>query len=132
MAETQRESNRHVSLDISFRPIIIFAFGLAVLLVVSFVLMQGALAVLTPPSKPSRSLPTQTPQAPPEPRLQVTPGQELHQLRAQEDAVLSSYGWIDREAGRVRIPIDRAMEVLMQRGLAARPDPPAAPGGQGG
>jgi hypothetical protein len=132
MAEAQRESNRHASLDISFRPIIIFALGLAVLLVVSFVLVQGILAVLTPPPEPSRPLSAPAPQTPLEPPLQVAPRQELHQLRAREDAALSSYGWIDREAGRVRIPVDRAMELLTQRGLAARPQTPAAPGGQGG
>jgi hypothetical protein len=38
---------------------------------------------------------------------------------------LSSYGWVDREAGIVRIPIDRAMDLLAERGLPARagPDP---------
>ena len=50
----------------------------------------------------------------------------LAELRAAEDAVLYSYGWVDRAAGIVRIPIDRAMEVLVQRGLPTRATPPAA------
>jgi hypothetical protein len=53
----------------------------------------------------------------PEPRLQATPGADLKTLRAEEERELSSYGWVDRSAGVVRIPIDRAMELIMQRGL---------------
>ncbi len=59
-------------------------------------------------------------QLPPEPRLQVNPQQDLKAMRADEDALLRSYGWVDRNAGVVRIPIDRAMNLLVQRGLPAR------------
>jgi hypothetical protein len=47
----------------------------------------------------------------------VKPGASLAELRAAEDADLNSYGWIDRKAGKVRIPIDRAMQLLLDRGL---------------
>ena len=53
----------------------------------------------------------------PQPRLEVKPGASLAELRAAEDADLKSYGWIDRNAGTVRIPIDRAMQLLLDRGL---------------
>ena len=53
----------------------------------------------------------------PQPRLEVKPGATLAELRAAEDADLNSYGWIDRNAGTVRIPIDRAMQLLLDRGL---------------
>lgn len=58
---------------------------------------------------------------PPEPRLQAVPGQELQDLRAREEAQLERYQWIDRAAGRVRIPIERAMDLLAERGLPSRP-----------
>jgi len=57
---------------------------------------------------------------PPEPRLQTEPREDLAALRTREDETLSSYGWVDRNAGVVRIPIDRAMELTLQRGLPAR------------
>lgn len=70
-------------------------------------------------------------QVPPDPRLQPDPSRDLQGMRAEETATLNSYGWIDRRAGIVQIPIDRAMELLAQRGLPARPQPeqpaPAAP-----
>jgi hypothetical protein len=56
----------------------------------------------------------------PAPRLQVQPAADLKALRAEEDRVLSSYGWIDRAAGAIRIPIDRAMDILAAEGLPAR------------
>jgi hypothetical protein len=38
-------------------------------------------------------------------------------MRAAEEAQLHSYRWVDREAGIAAIPIERAMEILAQRGL---------------
>jgi hypothetical protein len=58
---------------------------------------------------------------PPEPRLQTNPRQDLADLRAHEDAVLGTYGWIDKDAGVVRIPIDEAMKLTVERGLPSRP-----------
>jgi len=51
------------------------------------------------------------------PRLQVKGPADLARLRAAEDLNLHSYGWIDRNSGTVRIPIDRAMQLLLERGL---------------
>jgi hypothetical protein len=56
-------------------------------------------------------------QLPPEPRLEVSPQQDLRQMRAAEMALLHSYGWVDRQAGIVRIPIERAIDILAARGL---------------
>lgn len=56
-------------------------------------------------------------QVPPTPRLEEHPAIEMQQLHAQEDRTLSSYGWADKKAGKVRIPVDRAMELYLQRGF---------------
>jgi len=66
-------------------------------------------------------------QIPPDPRLQVNGPADLAAFRAKEEAELHSYGWVDREAGIVRIPIDRAMELLLERGLPASPQEAAKP-----
>ena len=57
---------------------------------------------------------------PPEPRLQTNPREELRDLHAQEDAILNSYGVVDKDAGVMRIPIDEAMKLIVRRGLPAR------------
>jgi len=61
----------------------------------------------------------------PEPRLQVAPQLDLAALRTQEDKELNNYGWINRQTGVVRLPIERAMDLLAQRGVPVRGDPNA-------
>ncbi len=50
----------------------------------------------------------------------AVPGEALRQLQATENAILNSYGWADRQNGIVHIPIDRAIEIIEQRGLPTR------------
>jgi hypothetical protein len=57
---------------------------------------------------------------PPEPRLQTAPYADLERLVAEQRKALDSYGWVDEKAGVVRIPVDRAMELLVERGLPHR------------
>jgi hypothetical protein len=54
------------------------------------------------------------------PDLNTAEQSPLQQLRNQEQALLSNYGWIDREAGIARIPVDRAIEIISQNGLPAQ------------
>ncbi len=70
--------------------------------------------------RPVPPLAATLPELPPEPRLQVLPAADLASVREREDAVLTTYGWIDRKSGLVRIPIDRAIDVLAERGLPTR------------
>jgi hypothetical protein len=76
---------------------------------------------------------------PPEPRLQVAPGfavrnpgeagkpversdrEDMKALREEEDRALSQPAWIDRAQGKVRVPIDVAMQVIAARGAAPVP-----------
>lgn len=53
-------------------------------------------------------------------RLQPIPANDIYQFRTQEEGVLRNYGWIDREGGRVQIPIAEAMRLTVERGLPAR------------
>ena len=62
-------------------------------------------------------------QLPPAPRLQVQPREEMKALRRDEERALGSYGWIDRTAGIVRLPVDRAVELVLERGLPVREQP---------
>ncbi len=62
---------------------------------------------------------------PPEPRLEPNPRAPRVKMRAEEEAVLARYGWVDKRAGVVRIPIDRAMELLVERGLPSSKPMPA-------
>ena len=57
----------------------------------------------------------------PRPNLEVSPQDNLLSLRMREDVELNQYRWIDRKSGVVGLPIERAMELLAQRGLPTCP-----------
>lgn len=56
------------------------------------------------------------------PQLQVVPGLDLREIRAAEAEQLSGYGWVDQGQGLVHVPIDAAIEMLLEQGLATRDD----------
>jgi hypothetical protein len=60
------------------------------------------------------------PKLPPEPRLQAEPKKDL---KADEETILHSYGWLDPNKGTVRIPIDLAIDMVAQKGLPSKPSP---------
>lgn len=115
----------HEESDVNVRAIFGFAGGL----LVSAIVIHLAVWVLfryfdaregrqAAPAFPLAA--TQGSRVPPEPRLQTNPRQDLSDLRAREDQVLTSYGWVDKNTGVVRIPIDQAMKLTLERGLPAR------------
>jgi hypothetical protein len=57
----------------------------------------------------------------PQPRLETDERTEIHDFRLKEEQELNSYGWVDQQSGVMHIPIDRAMELLTQRGLPTTP-----------
>jgi hypothetical protein len=66
---------------------------------------------------------------PPEPagvQLQIEPQLDLERFRGSEEARLETYGWVDEESGIVRLPIEEAMRLTLERGLPAS-DASAAP-----
>ena len=64
----------------------------------------------------------------PTPRLQTDDGmQEIADLHAREDLLLENYSWANRAQGKVRIPIERAMELVAQSGLPVAPPEESAP-----
>jgi hypothetical protein len=63
----------------------------------------------------------------PQPRLESDERQEINDFRMHEEKTLHSYDWVDQSAGVVHIPIDRAMQLLAQRGLPTRPQVGSTP-----
>jgi hypothetical protein len=127
--ELVNENVHHEHTDINIRAIITFAVALAVIAILIHVAMYGLFAVfnkietkteppVSPLVKPAATQPADFPQ----PLLQTTPHTDLRKLRAEEDAYLHSYGWVDETAGIARIPIDKAKAMLLQKGLPVRAD----------
>jgi hypothetical protein len=51
------------------------------------------------------------------PRLQDSPNPDYEAFRDKQKKKLDSYAWIDKQQGVVRIPVSRAIELLVERGL---------------
>jgi hypothetical protein len=64
---------------------------------------------------------------PPAPRLQTYPFDDVKAMRRHEAKLLDHYTWVDKNAGTVRIPVDRAIELLAAKGLPHRAQMAAAP-----
>ena len=73
---------------------------------------------------------------PPAPRLQVSPAEDLREMRQREEREMASYAWEDRPAGFIRIPLERALEIVARQGVPSwsppAVTPPAAPGKEKG
>jgi len=69
----------------------------------------------------TRQIPPETIQKFPQPRLEKNERLEINDFLLKEEDTLDSYGWVDRKAGVVRIPIERAMQLIAQQGLPTTP-----------
>ncbi|MDZ7289035.1 MAG: hypothetical protein ONB44_01500 [candidate division KSB1 bacterium] len=126
MSETQKTPTQnnnprgHETSDASISAVIKFGIGLTVVIAVMMLLMFWMKSVLQEQEQRSETPPSPLAvgrQLPAAPRLQVTPEMDLQKYLAREDSILHSYGWVVREAGIVHIPIDRAIELVAQKGL---------------
>ena len=120
--------------DINVRGVLGFGAGLAVCTILVCLVLFGMFKLLvsaytSPPVTQTAMVGTREPQDPsaalakttfPEPRLQTDYFSDLAKVRQQWNQRLNSYGWLDQNAGKVHIPIERAMELTLQRGLPAR------------
>ncbi len=139
MAERRSDStptpHGHETQDVNIRVVALFALSMAVVLAGSLALMAWVFDILhtTPAGHGPRGAPlAATPPRPPAPRLQTSPTGEMQEMLRAENARLQSYGWVDRSIGMVRMPIDRAMELVVEQGLPSWheiPTPAAEPRG---
>ena len=130
MAESDLHREPRTDLQASYelsdlRPgyIAFFGIGLSVVLVISVVIASLIVHYKTVQhARQDTPIPrlAQEREATPGPRLQVDAHSELRQMRAAEDAALNRYEWVDKSSGSVRIPIERAMEIVAKKGLPAR------------
>lgn len=115
--------------DASIREIIYTGIGLAVgTILVCFAVLGLFKVMMATSGKEEARTEVSSPQAfPPGPRLQAKPWEELQQVRKHEDDTLLTWGWMNKDAGIVHIPISQAMDTVLQRGLPVQAS--AAEGG---
>ena len=112
--------------DINVRAIISFIVFLSVIAVVIHVAMWGMLRGLQWYERKTEPYVTPLTEAPgrrpPDPQLQQTPWKDYREFVAEQHNYLHSYGWVDQKLGVARIPIGKAKEMMLQRGLPVRPE----------
>ncbi len=114
----------HEERDAPIRTIVLTMLGLAVGAAICVMIVYGIFWYLadhplrTGPVNPLATNEQQ--QIPPKPRLDPNSTEELGELRSYENRILDTYGWTDKEQGTVRIPIDKAMELELQKGFPTK------------
>jgi len=111
----------HEGTDLSLRPIIGFVIALIVMAVFVYAVLGLFMNQFVKESNQEQAL------KPalfaddrgqfPSPNNQVAPRVELSEHRRRERAQLDTYGWVDQKKGIARVPIDRALDILAERGL---------------
>jgi len=111
--------------DANARTLVAWVLGLVVVLtlaVVSAWIFFDALARHAARTDPKVSpLAVTESKVPPEPRLLEREHDDLTSVRREEDQILHGYDWVDKPHGVVRIPIERAMDLVAKEGLPSRP-----------
>jgi hypothetical protein len=138
--------------DIGAKGVLYFLLGLAVAGLLVYFVVDGLYSYLDKRSEarqaPVNPLVTNAPadtrkisrdypqSAFPNPKLEEDERGQLNDIRIKEEQTLNSYDYVDKNAGTVRIPIDRAMDLIAQRGLpvqkATMESPVAAPSSDAG
>ncbi len=127
--EVERPKRGYEDSEVSLGRLFAFAAGVAGLVIFGVVASAVVFRFfvrhqpLGPPASPFENVR----ELPPAPRLQTEAPQDLRHYRAEQDRILESYGWVDQKANIVRIPVDRAMDILLQKGYPVRSS--AAPAG---
>ena len=114
----------HYDAELDLKSIV--GFGVALLVVTLIVLaLMWAMGIAFKEAEQAKDHPP-SPMAealidpiPPGPRLQPAPPRDMDELRAQDREALTTYGWVDRTSGVARIPIERALSILAEKGLGA-------------
>jgi hypothetical protein len=112
---------RYESGDVNAISVTKFGLGMAFLILVFLFSLLGLFryfakraAEIEPPVPPMGAM---VEKLPPEPRLEAHPSLDMTEMRAAEDHIQRQYAWIDPDKGIVRIPVARAMELILEKGL---------------
>jgi len=122
--------------DLSSRTALYFLAGLVLVGIVVYLIVFGMYRFLDsyatahqPPMSPmvtpqadTRAVTPENAETFPQPRLEENERTQLRSFIEDQDRKLATYDWVDKDRGTVRIPIDRAMELIVQRGLPVHPE----------
>jgi hypothetical protein len=110
--------------DVNIKGLFQFAFWMAVVLFVTLVGMYFSFKAFKTASPMGATMSPMVMEGarmiPPGPLLQVQPHQELRDYCAAQQKEVNTYAWVDQQSGVVRVPVDRAEELVLAKGLPSR------------
>ena len=119
----------HERTDAGVKPLVIFLIGVTVMVAFSvaftwllFELFEQRALSKTNPASPVQIIDAQ----PSGPQLEVTPGLNLRQRQQEVQQRYDGYGWVDEGAGVAHIPVEEAIDLLVEKGLPVRGEEAAA------
>ena len=124
--ETGHEDDR-----VNTRPIYMFITAVILLVTIAFVttaVMQSVVSrapiYLGPPQDgiAKRAVQPEDRDLPEGARARAIRTIERQELQLREQQNLENYSWTDKNSNAARIPIERAIDLLLQKGLPSRPD----------
>ena len=107
----------HEQSEVNVRLIVVSLAFLAVATAFVFLLVVGIFRYFYDTYGTAEATKLSQPVIPPQPRIEVAPYMELQDMRAKEDHILNSYAWVDKDGGKVRVPISQAIDMLAAKGL---------------
>ncbi len=122
--------------DLSSRSALYFLAGLVLVGLVVYLIVFGMyrfldsyesahqppLSPMATPQADTRTVTHENAETFPQPRLEENERTQLRSFIEDQDRKLATYDWLDKERSAVRIPIDRAMDLIVQRGLPVHPE----------
>jgi hypothetical protein len=129
--------------DLSAGGVMYFMVGLVVVVLAIYVIVDGMyhfldryeranqanMSPMVTPKSDTRAITPEDPLSFPQPRLETDERSQLTDYIQKQDQKLLTYDWVDKDSGTVRIPIDRAMDLIAQRGLPVRTETNSAMAG---
>ena len=112
---------RYEVADANIRQVVFAGIGLAVATAIACFAMYFLFNLLKQSGGPAQTVNPMAPPRtlPPEPRVEEKPWMQHVNVLTKDDQILNTYGWTNKGAGLVRIPIDKAMDIVVQHGLPA-------------
>ncbi len=122
--------------DLSSRSVMYFMAGLAIFAAIIYGIVfgmyhfldtyekahQAAISPLLTPQADTRTMTEENTKSFPQPRLEENERNQLRDVIQDQDRKIETCDWVDKDRGIVKIPIERAMDLLVERGLPVRPE----------
>jgi hypothetical protein len=114
-ARVQTGTPHHEPIEIDVRPMWITGVIITIVVTIGFLVVFWLMSWFSTRGEPLSAQQPKGDAVKPDPDWNVPP--QLEQLRTREQRFLGTYGWVDQTKSVARVPVDRAIELIAEKGL---------------